>query len=537
MMKQLRWMSLVLAAVVVTADSAQESLAAERAPNVVLIYADDLGYGDVGCYGATKVKTPNIDRLAKEGKRFTDAHSASAVCTPSRYALLTGEYPFRAMGGKGSWGPLPITSGLIVDTKALTIGKVFKKKGFATACLGKWHLGFKKGKNNWKLPLRPGPQDVGFDYYLGVPVVNSAPPYVYVENDSYLGHDPADPLAYGGKPVSPTPTFPKEASRKSPNKFGGALKAHKLYDDEKTGALLTEKAVEWITENKKKPFFLYFPTPNIHHPCTPAPRFKGTSKCGLYGDFIHELDWMVGRILKCLDDNKLTDNTLVIFTSDNGGMLNLAGRIAMKAGHKMNGDLLGFKFGVWEGGHRVPFIARWPGKIKAGTKSDQLICQLDLLATFMALTNQGSGSLKGKDSINMLPALLGEPEKPLRTGLVVAPRQPRNLAIRKGKWMYIGARGSGGFTGSKPNQHAWGGPGAVRFAGSANSDIKNGRLKKNAPPAQLYDLEKDPSQTRNLYRKNPEVVKQMEKLLNSYLPREKRTGPRKKRPGRKRPGK
>lgn len=513
--------------------------AAERAPNVVLIFADDLGYGDLECYGATKLRTRNIDRLAAEGRRFTDAHSASAVCTPSRYGLLTGEYPIRAMGGKGTWGPLSTTSGLIIDTNTLTIGKVFKNRGYATACLGKWHLGFKQKQNDWQVPLRPGPRDVGFDYYFGVPLVNSGSPYVYVEDDSIVGYDPADPLVYGGKPVSPTPMFPEEASRKSPNRFGGALKAHEIYDDEKTGTLLTEKAVKWITEKKDQPFFLYFPTPNIHHPFTPAPRFKRTSQCGLYGDFIHELDWMVGEILGCLDEHGLSDNTLVIFTSDNGGMLNRAGRDAIKAGHKINGDLLGFKFGVWEGGHRVPFIARWPGKIKAGTESDQLICQIDLLATFMALTGQDARALEGKDSVNMLPALLEDPDKPLRTELLLAPRQPRNLAIRKGKWMYIGARGSGGFTGSKPSDHAWGGPAAAQFVGSINSDIDNGRLKKHAPLAQLYDLERDLAQTANVYRENPQVVKEMEALLDSWRPKEETTEneavpAKKRRPGKNR---
>ncbi len=429
----------------------------------------------------------------------------------------------RANGGKGTWGPLSTTSGLIIDTKTLTIGKAFKNKGYATACLGKWHLGFKQGTNDWKVPLRPGPQDVGFDYYFGIPLVNSGSPYVYVENDTIVGYDPSDPLVYGGKPVSPTPTFPEEASQKSPNQFGGALQAHQIYDDEKTGTLLTEKAVKWITENKKIPFFLYFSTTNIHHPFTPAPRFKGTSQCGLYGDFIHELDWMVGEILTSLDDNGLSDNTLVIFTSDNGGMLNRAGRNAMKAGHKMNGDLLGFKFGVWEGGHRIPINARWPGYIEAGTESDQLICQVDLLATFMALTGQDIETLEGKDSINMLPALLGDPGKPLRTELLLAPRQPRNLAIRKGKWMYIGARGSGGFTGSKLSDHACGGPPAVEFAGSVNSDIENGRIKDNAPPAQLYDLEADLAQTKNVYFENPQVVKELEARLNTYRPKKEAT--------------
>ncbi len=501
--------------------------AAEQPPNVVLIFVDDLGYGDLSCYGATKVQTPNIDGLAREGRRFTDAHSASAVCTPSRYALLTGEYPVRANNGKGTWGPLSTTTGLIIDTETLTIGKVFKNKGYQTACLGKWHLGFKQSDNDWQVPLRPGPQDVGFDYYFGVPLVNSGSPYVYVEDDTIVGYDPADPLVYGGEPVSPTPMFPEEASKKSPNKFGGALKAHEIYDDEKTGSLLTEKAVKWIGENKSKPFFLYFATPNIHHPITPAPRFQGTSQCGLYGDFIHELDWMVGEILGCLDDNGLSDNTLVIFTSDNGGMLNRAGRDAMQAGHKINGDLLGFKFGVWEGGHRVPLIARWPGKIKAAAQSKQLICQVDLLATFMALTGQDVATLVGKDSINMLPALLDDPDQPLRTELLLAPHKPQNLAIRKGKWMYIGAQGSGGFTGSKPTDHAWGGPPAAAFAGSVNSDIEGGKIKSDAPPAQLYDLEADVNQTRNLYNDYPNVVKEMSELLASYAPSEQQPGLRK----------
>jgi len=518
MNSQLRWLFPFLFATVGLIDE-RCTWAAESPPNVVLIFVDDLGYGDVGCYGATKVQTPNIDRLAREGRRFTDAHSASAVCTPSRYALLTGEYPLRANGGQGVWGPLRTTSGLIIDTNTLTIGKAFKNKGYATACLGKWHLGFKQGRNDWQVPLRPGPQDVGFDHYFGVPLVNSGSPYVYVEDDSIVGYDPTDPLVYGGKPVSPTPTFPAEASTKSPNRFAGALKAHQIYDDEKTGTLLTERAVEWITKNKENPFFLYFPTPNIHHPCTPAPRFKGTSECGPYGDFIHELDWMVGEILGCLEENGLSDDTLVIFTSDNGGMANLAGRNAIRAGHKINGDLLGFKFGVWEGGHRVPFIAKWPDHIQPGTESNQLLCQVDMLATFMALTGQETTELEGKDSINMLPALLQDPSEPLRTELLLAPHKSSNLALRKGKWLYIGARGSGGFNGSRPSQHAWGGPPAATLVGSTNSDIENGRIRKDAPPAQLYDLESDLKQTKNLYRQNPEVVEQMEAALNAYRPK------------------
>ena len=503
---------------------------AERPPNVVLIFADDLGYGDVGCYGATKVKTPNIDRLAREGRRFTDAHTASAVCTPSRYALLTGEYPLSAGGGKGVWGPAPITSGLIIDPDKLTIADVFKNKDYATAALGKWHLGFKEGRNDWKEPLRPGPQDLGFDYYFGLPVVNSAPPYVYVENDRVVGGDPDDPLVYVGrnaKGTTPLTPIPPEASQRSPNAFKGAVEAHKIYNDYTVGTVLAEKAVDWITANKEKPFFLYLATTHIHHPFTPGKRFQGTSDAGLYGDFIQELDWMVGEVLQSLEEHGLSDDTLVIFTSDNGGMLNLGGRNAVRAGHRINGDLLGFKFGVWEGGHRVPFVARWPGKIEPGTESDQLICNVDMLAAFAALTGQDLEQTQGKDSVNILPALVSDPEKPLRTELLLAPHKASNLAMRKGKWIYIPARGSGGFTGSKPHQHAWGGPAAVEFVGGVNSDIENGKYKPDAPPAQLYDLEADVNQTRNVYHEHPEVVKELKSLLAKYTGPKRNPGPRK----------
>ncbi|AWW33305.1 arylsulfatase [Echinicola strongylocentroti] len=481
-------------------------------PNVILIYADDLGYGDLSCQGATKVHTPNIDKLAAEGRRFTDAHSVSAVCTPSRYALLTGEYPIRA----DSWGPLSPLSNLIIDTTTTTVGKVFQNKGYATACLGKWHLGFGNGQNDWQMPLAPGPNEVGFDYYWGVPLVNSGSPFVYVENKTVVGHDPDDPLVYLGRDneqnltPSPTPTFPKEASVKSPNRFAGALKAHQIYDDEKTGTYLTQKAVSWIGEHKEDPFFLYFATTNIHHPFTPAPQFKGTSQAGLYGDYIHELDWMVGEIMQSLEEHGLAENTMVIFTSDNGGMLNLGGRIAVEQGHKINGDLLGFKFGVWEGGHRVPFIVKWPGQVPSGTVSDQLISNVDMLATFAALTGQGI-SEDNKDSENVLPALLGEEGG--RNELVLAPRHSKNLSLRKGKWMYIPSQGSGGFGGSKPEHHAWGGYPAAAFVGSQNSDMENGKRKADAPPAQLYDMANDPNQTQNVYHEYPEVVTAMDTRL------------------------
>ena len=474
-------------------------------PNIVLIFTDDLGYGDVGCYGATKVKTPNIDLLASEGRRFTDTHSASAVCTPSRYALLTGEYPFR----KNSWGPAMNPSPLLVDPSRATIASMLKKRGYSTACFGKWHLGFgSKPKPDWNADLKPGPLELGFDHYFGIPVVNSHPPFVWVEDHRVLGLDPADPLVYGGKP--PTRMFPEKMMTPA---ISGGKAAHALYRDEEVGITLTEKATAWMREKKDAPFFLYFATPHIHHPFTPAARFKGTSECGRYGDFIHELDWMVGEVMRTLDELELREKTLVIFTSDNGGMLNQGGQDAWKAGHRLNGDLLGFKFDAWEGGHRVPFIARWPGKIEAGSTSDQLICHVDLLATLAALTGAALGDADGPDSFNILPALTGSPEKSIRDHAVLAPNRKQNLAIREGRWVFIGAQGGGGFGGKKPGEHALGGPAALKFTGEVNSDVEDGRLKPDAPNEQLYDLQTDPAQSRNVVREHPEIAARLRALL------------------------
>ena len=530
---------LTCAAVLITSIT-QSAGAADQPPNVVLIFADDLGYGDLGCYGATKVQTPNIDKLAAEGRRFTDAHSVSAVCTPSRYALLTGQYPALAHGGKGVWGPAPFTSPLLVDTEKTTIADVFKSSGYDTAAIGKWHLGFGKGTNKWKEPLRPGPQDLGFDYYFGMPVVNSAPPYVYVENDRIVGSDPDDPIVplarnERSKATSITP-IPPEAAQRTPNQFGGAKEAHKRFNDYEVGTTLAKKAVQWINQRKDKPFFLYMATTNIHHPFTPAKRFQGTSQCGLYGDFIHELDWIVGEIDGSLESNGLRDNTLVIFTSDNGGMFNRGGQAAFAAGHRQNGDLLGFKFGIWEGGHRVPMIVRWPGKVKPGTTSRQLFGNVDMLATVAALTGQELDKEQQANSFNMLPAFVGDPSEPIRDHLLLAPNSGDHMSVRKGKWMYIPARGSGGFGGKNPGSHTFAGPPAVSFVGSVNSDIENGKIKKNAPSAQLYDLTNDMKQARNLHDQYPDVVRDLSGVLEGYAsqrqgrPRKVKGKPAKKKP-------
>jgi len=479
----------------------------KKLPNIIIINADDIGYGDVGCYGATKVQTPNIDRLAKEGKKFTDAHSASSVCTPSRFALLTGVYPHRRKPS----GPVNHKSGLIIPTETATVASVMKKAGYATACIGKWHLGFGESQPDWNGELKPGPNELGFDYYYGVPIVNSLPPFVYVENHHVVGLVPDDPFVLGETPM--TRPFPEKGIMKA---IGGAVAAHKQYDDEQVGTTLATKALDWIKKKKDNPFFLYFATTNIHHPFTPAPRFKGTSQAGIYGDFIHELDWIVGEVLRTLDEQGLTDNTLIFFTSDNGGMVNLGGQAAVKLGHKMNGGLLGFKFDAWEGGHRVPFIAKWPGKIKANTVSKQLVCNVDFLATFLELTHQDDDVLAEKNSISFLPALLKNPTKPIREELIISPAGGNHMAIRKGKWLYIHAKGNGGFTNNIPGKHLFGGPAAVHFIGHHNSDMKDGEFLPNAPSTQLYDMEKDMYQTQNVVRQYPKVAEELSILLNKH---------------------
>ncbi|VGO19405.1 sulfatase family protein [Pontiella sulfatireligans] len=480
---------------------------AEQSPNIVLIFTDDLGYGDLSCYGATKLKTPNIDKLAVEGRRFTDAHSASAVCTPSRYALLTGDYPHR----RNLRSPVFLKSGLVIDAERQTLADVIKEAGYATACIGKWHLGFGEKTPDWNGELKPGPLELGFDYYFGVPTVNSHPPFVYVENHRVVGLLPEDPFVYGKKAKT------QEIHEKMRlDEIGGADASHALYDDYFVGTKLTEKAVEWIKARKKKPFFLYLATTNIHHPFTPAPRFQGTSECGLYGDFVHELDWIVGEVMKTLEEQGVADNTLVIFTSDNGGMFNVTAQDAWDVGHHLNGELLGFKFGAWEGGHRVPFIAKWPGKIEAGSVSKQLVCNVDMVATIAALTGVEIQEGQARDSVNMLPALLGTPAESVRKDLVIAPNKLNCLSVRKGKWMYIGGKGSGGFNGTRRGVHSFAGPAAITYAGYTNSDIANGKIKKGAPSAQLYNLEKDPQQTTNLYREYPEVAKELSALLATY---------------------
>ncbi len=483
-------------------------------PNIILINADDLGYGDVSCYGATKVQTPRIDALARQGRSFTDAHAASAVCSPSRYGLLTGNYPLR----RNFWGPIWTDAPLTIDTDRLSLASLLKDAGYSTAVVGKWHLGFGEDKPDWNGELKPGPLELGFDYYFGLPIVNCAPPYVYVENYRVVGWESDDPIVRGVESV--TEKWPAKGGYKD---MGGAKKAHELYRDEMAGTTFKEKAIDWMRENGREsanPFFLYFAPANIHHPFTPAPRFKGTSQCGVYGDFIHELDWMVGELVDAVEDLGQTENTLIIFTSDNGGMLNQGGQDAWSAGHRLNGDLLGFKFGAWEGGHRIPFIAKWPAQIPAGSKTDQLFSQIDLMATFAEMVGRPLNDDEGEDSVSQLSTLTGSPESPVRDQLVISPNSPDHLLVRRGKWVYIPAQDEGGFTQKNLGDHMFGGAAVFKLTKQVNSDFTaEGKLKDGAPPAQLYDLDADPYQAVNVYEDHPGVVVELDGILGEYRAR------------------
>jgi arylsulfatase A-like enzyme len=397
--------------------------AAPRQPNLVIILADDLGFGDTGCYGATKIPTPNIDRLGRQGLRFTDAHATSATCTPSRYALLTGEYPWRKPGT----GILPGDAPLIIDPSRATLASILKKAGFRTAAVGKWHLGLGgPGGADWNGEIKPGPNEVGFDYSFIMAATGDRVPCVYIENHRVVGLDPEDPIHVSyGTPLGDEPTgreHPELLTMKLSSGHDGTIidgisrigfmsggHAARWKDQDKAD-VLTGKAVQFIRQSADRPFFLYFATHDPHVPRVPHPRFVGKSGCGVRGDVIVEFDWCVGEILAALDRLHLASNTLVILTSDNGPVLNdgyADGSVRDLHGHRPAGPLRGGKYSVYEGGTRVPFIVRWLGRVQPGV-SDALICLMDFPASFAALTGQKIPPGDAPDSVNVLPALLGE---------------------------------------------------------------------------------------------------------------------------------
>jgi len=471
-------------------------LAAAERPNIVLIYVDDLGYGDVGCYGATRVKTPHIDRLAKEGLRFTDGHCSSATCTPSRFALLTGQYPWR----KAGTGILPGDASLIIPPGTPTIASTLKAAGYQTGVVGKWHLGLGAGDLDWNGEIKPGPLEIGFDYCFLVPATGDRVPCVYVENRHVVGLDPADPIRVNyGQKIGADPTgrenpdlLKMKLSRGHDNTIVNGIsrigfmtggKAARWVDEDMADTL-AGKAVKFIEANQKSPFFLFFSTHDIHVPRVPHARFAGGTALGPRGDVIQELDWCVGQLLETLDRLKLAENTLVLFSSDNGPVLDdgYADDAVTKLGdHKPAGPLRGGKYSLYEGGTRVPFLARWPARIKPGV-SDALVSQIDLLATFAELTGQKLAADAGPDSLPRLAALTGES----RTGRDHLIEHAGGLAIRKGNW---------------------------KFTAPANAGKKAKPAKPSPGGGELYDLSADIGETKNVAADNPQVVSELTALL------------------------
>jgi arylsulfatase A-like enzyme len=392
-------------------------------PNIVIILADDLGFGDTGCYGATKIPTPNIDQFGRQGLRFTDAHATSATCTPSRFALLTGQYPWR----KNGTGILPGNAALIIDPRHATLPSILKNAGYTTGVVGKWHLGLGgPGGPDWNGEIKPGPLEIGFDYAFLQPATGDRVPCVYIENHRVFGLDPKDPIQVSyAQPIGDEPTGKNHPELLKMgltlghdgtiidgiSRIGFMTGGHAArWKDGEKADVLTGKAVDFIKRSTNGPFFLYFATHDPHVPRVPAARFVGKSGCGVRGDVIVEFDWCVGKILSTLDQLNLASNTLVILSSDNGPVVDdgYDDRSPEELnGHRPAGPLRGGKYYVYEGGTRVPFIVRWPGHVQPGV-SDALVSLVDFSASFAALTGQTIPAGDAPDSVNVLPALLGD---------------------------------------------------------------------------------------------------------------------------------
>jgi len=474
--------------------------APQAKPNIVYILADDLGYGDVGCYNpASRIPTPNLDRLATEGIRFTDAHAPDAVCTPTRYGVLTGRYCFRS---RLKTGVLPPWGAPIIEPGRLTVPGLLRQHGYATACIGKWHLGWtwptRDGKPllgrdalntiDFTRPITDGPTSVGFDTYFGVDLPNY-PPYCFIENDHTVGvPSVAAPMERGGF-----------------NRPGPMVDGWKLVD---IMPELTRRAVRYIEQSAgtkpDKPFFLYFPLTAPHYPVVPTPEFKGRSRAGEYGDFVAQVDWTVGQVLEALSRAGVAEKTLIIFTSDNGpecveidpGAYDRA----KKYGHRSMDGMRGVKRDAWEGGHRVPFLARWPGQIPAGAVNDEIICHVDLMATCAAILGATLPTDAGVDSYNVLPVLRGRKlDRPIREATVLHSGSGK-FVLRQGPWVLIDART--GDDNGKRGEPDW---------------FKQERgYTPNTAAGELYDLRDDLAQCVNLYAQKPETVERLKNLLEKY---------------------
>ncbi|HKK76099.1 MAG TPA: arylsulfatase [Saprospiraceae bacterium] len=464
-------------------------------PNIIIIYADDLGYGDVGAYGATELETPNMDRLAAGGMQFTNGYAASATCSPSRYALLTGTYPWRNERAK----ILPGTAPLLMDTAEMTIPKMLKQKGYHTGIVGKWHLGLGSGNVNWNEYIAPGPNEVGFDYAYIMAATQDRVPTVYIENGYVENLDPNDPIE-----IDYQNNFPGEPTGKD-NPEMLKMKWHHGHNssivngiprigymkggesakwvDEDMADTFLEQAQDYIQEHKEEPFFLYYALQQPHVPRTPHPRFVGTSGMGPRGDVIVEADWCIGELLKTLEVEGLLENTLIVLSSDNGPVLNdgyYDDAVEKLGDHTPAGPLRGGKYSLFEAGTRVPFITYWEGEIAPG-KSDAVVSQIDLLASLAALVD-AEDQVSGKDSQNKLDVFMGESKQGRETLILEATTR---TALRKGDWVLIPS-----YKGPTVNKQV---------------NIELGNLEGYG----LYNLSEDLGQQKNLADAHPDKLREM----------------------------
>lgn len=481
----------------------------EKRPNIIFILADDLGYGDVGFNGARKVRTPNIDRISEEGMRFSNAYSPHSVCTPTRYALMCGRYAWRTWNGHITvWANDP----LLIDTTRVTVPKILKSVGYKTAIIGKWHLGFgDPAAEGWDIikgpdyneELRPGPLEVGFDYFYGIPHTGQKP-NVYIENHEVQGLHTGDNMQIVlDSKWKDRPSYLDRIGVPD-HRFTGNENARYQHND--LAVHLTGKAVDYIDRQDDEPFFLYFAHRNTHAPLKPNAKFEGTSEIGVYGDFVNEFDWSVGEVLNALDRKGLSENTIVVISSDNGGVTDYRdSNFILVNGHKVNGPFFGQKTEAYEGGVHIPLAVRWPKKVEAGTSSDAIVGLNDFLATLAELNEITLPWNAGEDSFSFLSELLGtRPERPRRESIVVDATSGL-MGIRRGAWKFISGQGGGGVHWNKQENllmmpHEW----------NFDWDADN-------PPGQLYNLATDPSETDNLYYQHPEKVVALRAELRDIL--------------------
>lgn len=486
----MRFVPALLVAVLTTA--VLPAAAADK-PNVIVILADDFGYGSVGCYGGTGLNTPHLDRLAREGRKFTHAYAPGSVCSPSRYALLTGRYFWRTSVKDGE--VLSGVAPLHIETNRLTLASLCKGQGYRTAVVGKWHLGLgSEQKTDWNKPLKPGPLEIGFDYFFGMGSNPWTGPHSFIENHQITNRIPGEQVVVkmGGKGQNSTTGITK------PFAYNQIMKE------------MTEKAVAWVEHNRQGPFFLYFAPNAVHRPVDPHPKFTG-SRFGIYGDFIHELDWSVGELLAALDRHNIADNTLVVFASDNGGVVNpnnQEAQVAIKAGLAINGPLRGGKHDVWEGAFRTPLLVRWPGKVPAGTTSEQVVCHTDMLATLAGILQVPLPDGAGEDSFDAGRAFFeAKTGEPVRDHVIVQSADV-TYAIRMGNWKLV-ERENAPQVEPRRRARPAGAPPRERPAG------KGAKAKRKAAPAhdELFDLAADPAEATDVHADHAEIVANLRKAL------------------------